>query len=135
VLASAENPDARDRRSWEAEQDDLAKVVMMASQAAARAYEDITFDLQQDEDDDVAVGEDGLLVHGKLFAFPDGDDLVIELSDDRVRDLIERGVAIAYKTQERTARNWVRVSDTELWPELVREAHQFVGEPAVGGAS
>lgn len=107
----------------------------MTNESAARAYEGITFDLQRDEDDDVAVAEDGLLVHGKLFAFLDGDDLVIDLSDARASDLKERGVAIAYKAAEHTARNWVRVSDVELWPELAREAHQFVGEPAVGGAS
>jgi predicted ABC-class ATPase len=108
---------------------------MMANQAAERAYEDITFDLQRDEDDDVVATEDGLLVHGKLFAFLDGADLVIELSDARTRDLTERGVAARYETAERTARNWVRISDVELWPELAREAHQFVGEPPVGGAS
>lgn len=107
----------------------------MANRAAAQAYDDITFTLQRDEDDDVAVAEDGLLVHGKLFAFLEGDDLVVELPESRARDLKQRGVAIAFEAAHRPARNWVRVSDVELWPELARESHQFVGEPLVGGAS
>ena len=29
-------------------------------------------------------------------------------------------------------RAWVRITDSQDWPELAAEAHQFVGEPAVG---
>lgn len=122
-------------RSLRAQLGFSVKAVTVANRAAAQAYDDITFTLQRDEDDDVAVAEDGLLVHGKLFAFLDGDDLVVELPESRARDLKQRGVVVAFETARHPARNWVRVSDIELWSELAREAHEFVGEPQVGGAS
>ena len=65
----------------------------MAHDDAARAYEDLTFSMSDDEDFDVAVAADGLLVRGKLFAFLEGDDLVVELPEVRAKDLKARGVA------------------------------------------
>lgn len=105
----------------------------MADQAAAVAYEELAFEMR--DDDGVTVDENELFVHGKIFAFLDGDDLVVELSDERARDLTSRGVAEVFTTENHPTRNWVRVSDRQLWPELARESHEFTGEPAVGGES
>lgn len=107
----------------------------MTTDAAAQAYESLTIELAEDEDYDVDIAEDGLLVHGRLFAFLEGDDLVVEVPEARAKDLKARGVASAFRAAGHPTRDWVRVSDRQLWPELAREAHTFVGEPAVGGES
>lgn len=100
------------------------------------AYEAVTRELLMDEDYDVDLTPDGLLVKGRLFAFLDGDDLVVELPEGRSADLRERGVAAPFhSTKGGDSRNWVRVSDVQLWSELAREAHEFVGEPPVGRQS
>lgn len=76
-----------------------------------------------------------LLVHGQLFAFRDGESLVVALPEDRAADLKQREVAFSYEAAKRPAGEWVCVTDRQLWPELAREAHDFVGEPATGGES
>jgi hypothetical protein len=105
----------------------------MVNPPAAEAYENLTLSLR--DEDGVAITPDGLLVHGKLFAFLDGDDLVVELPEARSTDLKTRGVADAFSGGGHPLRDWVRVSDLQLWPELARESHEFVGEPPVGGQS
>ncbi|WP_448002635.1 hypothetical protein [Agromyces bauzanensis] len=101
-----------------------------------RAYDAVTRELLLDEDYDVDLTPDGLLVHEKLFAFLDGTDLVVELPEARASDLRARRVAVAFTgTQGGRSRNWVRVADRELWSELAREAHEYVGEPPVGRES
>jgi len=105
----------------------------MTDQASAIAYEQLAFDLR--DEDGVTVVENELLVHGTIFAFLDGDDLVVELPVARAVDLKGRGVAEEFDVDKHPTRNWVRVSDRELWPELARESHDFAGEPAVGGES
>jgi hypothetical protein len=101
-----------------------------------RTYDAVTRELLMDEDFDVDLTPDGLLVHGKLFAFLDGTDLVVELPEARATDLRERGVAQPFSgTRGGPSRNWIRVSDLQLWSELAREAHQYVGEPPVGRQS
>ena len=107
----------------------------MTTDAAAQAYDSLTTELAEDEDYDVDIAVDGLVVHGRLFAFLEGDDLVVELPETRAKDLKERGVAYAFRTAGHPTRDWVRVSDRQLWSELARESHTFVGEPAVGGES
>lgn len=103
---------------------------------AERTYDAVTRELLMDEDFDVDLTPDGLLVQGKLFAFLDGTDLVVELPEARATDLRERGVAEPFSgTQGGPSRNWIRVSDLQLWSELAREAHQYVGEPPVGRQS
>jgi hypothetical protein len=97
------------------------------------AYDELTFEIA--ELDGVAVQSDGLFVHGTLFAFLDGDDLVVELPLGRMGDLEVRGIAAPFVSERHPTRDWVRVSDQQLWPELAREAHEYVGEPAVGGQS
>jgi hypothetical protein len=101
---------------------------------AAQRYEDLAIELV-DENDGVTVGPDGLLVRGKLFAFLTDADLVVEIPNSRAADLVSRGVAEPYVSGGHPDRNWVRVSSLELWPELAREAHEFVGAPPVGGQS
>ncbi|MEP6479028.1 MAG: hypothetical protein ABJB03_06530 [Rhodoglobus sp.] len=102
----------------------------MASELANEAYENLTISMR--DEDGVTVEPDGLRVHGRVFAFRQGDDLVVELPIDRANDLVARGVAHRAPAE---GRDWVRVSDLQLWPELAGEAHEFVGEPAVGGDS
>ena len=100
---------------------------------AERTYDAVTREMLVDEDFDVDYTPDGLLVHGLLFAFLDGDDLVVELPEARSGDLRERGIATPFTgTHGEPSRNWVRVTDRELWSELAREAHTYVGEPPVG---
>jgi hypothetical protein len=94
-------------------------------------YDDLTLTLAQDPDDDVTVTDSGLEVHGRRFAFPDGDQLVVKLAEHRANDLVSRGVA----TKHSEGDGWVAITDTELWQELASESHTFVGEPAVGGQS
>ncbi|MGA1835542.1 hypothetical protein VD659_01295 [Herbiconiux sp. 11R-BC] len=105
----------------------------MVNQAAVQAYEDLVLSLR--EEDGVAVTPDGLLVHGKLFVFLEGEDLVVELPEVRSTDLRTRGIASAFRAAGHPSREWVRVADRQLWPELARESHEFVGEPPVGGQS
>ncbi|MCS5734905.1 hypothetical protein [Herbiconiux daphne] len=105
----------------------------MVNELTAAAYDNLLLSLRDEEG--VKVTSEGLLVHGKLFAFVEGDDLVVELSEARTADLTTRGVAAPFLDGEKSERNWVRVSDLQLWPELAEEAHDFVGEPPVGGES
>jgi hypothetical protein len=96
----------------------------------------VTRELLLDADADVDQTPDGLLVHGRLFAFLDGIDLVVELPAARSADLRRRGIVSPFVGDSGgPSRNWVRVGDRELWSELAREAHEFVGEPAVGRES
>lgn len=109
----------------------------MTNEIVTEAYNEIVLLLSQDPDADVTVGEDGLLVHGDLFAFLDDadGDLVVALSEQRATDLLERGVGRAFTDDRHPGEHWVRVSDIELWPELAQESHAYVGEPAVGDES
>ena len=101
-----------------------------------QTYVAVTRELLLDEDVDVDETPDGLLVHGRLFAFLDGTDLVVELPEARSRDLQLRGIATAFHgAHGGPSRNWIRVGDRQLWSELAREAHEFVGEPPVGRES
>ena len=78
----------------------------------------------------------GLHVHGRLFAYLDGAELALDLPEDRANDLVGRGVATAVPAGRSEPKGaWVRIADAEDWPELASEAHQFVGEPAVGRES
>ncbi|WP_431278715.1 hypothetical protein [Leifsonia poae] len=102
----------------------------------AVSFDILATQLLEDPDDDVALTEQGLHVHGKLFAFLNDGDLVVDLSPGRADDLIERGVAASSSHPVVEAKGrWVSIDDAEDWPELASEAHQFVGEPAVGHQS
>ncbi|MCU1415581.1 MAG: hypothetical protein JWN80_2921 [Microbacteriaceae bacterium] len=105
----------------------------MAGSLAEDAFEGVRFSFS--DIDEVTETAEGLLVNGTLFAFLEGDDLVVELPFARSNDLVERGIAVRFAVEGVKARDWVRVSDQQLWPELARESHEFVGEPAVGGDS
>ena len=99
-------------------------------------YAAVTRELLLDADVDVDQTPDGLLVHGRLFAFLDGVELVVDLPESRSADLRRRGIVVPFSGDAGgPSRNWVRVADRELWSELAREAHEFVGEPAVGRES
>jgi hypothetical protein len=90
---------------------------------------------QFDDEPGVAVHPDGMYVRGRLFAFVIDDDLVLELPLGRLADLEFREIAAPFVSERHPTRDWVRVSDRSLWPELLREAHEYVGEPPVGGDS
>jgi hypothetical protein len=105
----------------------------VTSARAAEAYENLTIEYR--DEDGVTIDEDGLRVRGTLFAFLDGDDLVVDLPAARSSDLAQRGVASHFSSGGETSRDWVRVHDLSFWTELTREAHEYVGEPAVGGDS
>lgn len=108
----------------------------MTNEIVTEAYNKVVVLLSTDPDADVTVGEHGLLTHGELFAFLDEDgDLVVTLPEERANDLLERGVGRTYSDDTHPDRQWVRVSDIELWPELAQESHEHVGEPAVGDES
>jgi len=99
-------------------------------------YAAVARELLLDPDLDVNQAPDGLLVRGQLFAFLDGVDLVVELPESRSADLRSRGIVVSFTGDTGCpSRNWVRVSDRQLWSELAREAHEFVGEPPVGRQS
>lgn len=99
------------------------------------AYGALAQAMLRDEHLDVDVTPEGFRVRGKLFAFLDGSDLVIDLPEARVTDLQSRGVAESFEVVGHVNRNWVRVRERGLWPEMAREAHRYVGHPAVGGES
>lgn len=106
-----------------------------SSASALGEYRIVADELLHDADLDVELTPDGLRVRGKLFAFLEGSELVVELPAERAEDLRTRGVAVAFTGGRHSNRNWVKVSDLELWSELAREAHEFVGEPPIGRQS
>ncbi|RIX28425.1 hypothetical protein [Amnibacterium setariae] len=95
-------------------------------------FDAVKGELLADVDDDVTDGPDGLLVKGALFAYESEGSLVVDLPEQRATDLVERGVAQAVEAPKPAKGRWVSVQDTDDWLELATEAHQFVGEPAVG---
>ena len=110
----------------------------MTGSLAAQAFEDLALEFKNEEG--VTVDIDGLLVHGTLFAFLDGDELVVDLPVARASDLVERDQGTRFRMEVdgsggEKSRDLVRVRDRSLWSELTREAHEYVGEPPVGGQS
>jgi hypothetical protein len=105
----------------------------MTSETARSAFDALVPVIVTDEE---GVGLDGdtLLVHGEPFAELDGDDLVVDLPAARAADLAERGIAQPAGAGAGGGTR-VRVADLDLWEELAREAHDFVGEPRAGGES
>ena len=102
------------------------------SDAFNPVFADVAFALQSDPDDDVTQDGDRLLVRGRVFARLVGTRLVVDLGAARAKDLIDRGVATAASDASPAKGAWVAVDDETDWLELATEAHQFVGEPAVG---
>ena len=100
-----------------------------------RAYHELGKAVLRDEHLDVEVTPEGLLVQGRLFAFLDGAELVVDLPEARAADLRDRGVAVSFDVVGHVNRTWVRVRDSGLWPEMAREAHRYVGHPPLGGQS
>ena len=97
------------------------------------SFELLAAQLLEDPDLDVSVTATGLHVGGRLFAYLDGTELAVDLPQQRAADLVARGVAASVPAGRSEPKgSWVRIADSEDWPELASEAHQFVGEPAVG---
>ncbi len=97
------------------------------------AFDLVKGELLADPDHDVVDGPEGLTVKGALFAYePEAGRLVVDLPEQRAADLIARGVAESADTDAPAKGRWVSVTEQDDWLELTTEAHQFVGEPAVG---
>jgi hypothetical protein len=105
----------------------------MANARAIEHWENLVIEFT--DEPGVSLTEDGLAVGGSLFAFRDGDDVVVDLPAERATDLVRREMGAHYKHAGETSRDWVSISDLTLWSELVREAHEYVGEPPIGGDS
>lgn len=99
------------------------------------AFDLVKGELLADPDDDVVDGTEGLKVKGALFAYESDDRLLVDLPEQRAADLIERGIAEPAGTDRAAKGRWVAIGDSEDWLELATEAHQFIGEPAVGRES
>lgn len=98
----------------------------------ATAWTEVEGALLADADADVTSTGEELAVKGTPFAFVDGDALVVDLPSHRVEDLASRDVATAHPGDRPAKGTWVSVGDSDDWLQLATEAHQFVGEPAVG---
>jgi len=99
------------------------------------AFDLVRAELLADPDDDVVDGPEGLEVKGALFAYESDQRLLVDLPQQRAADLVQRGVAEDAPTDRPAKGRWVAVTETDDWLELATEAHQFVGEPAVGRQS
>ncbi|WP_412161694.1 hypothetical protein [Curtobacterium flaccumfaciens] len=100
-------------------------------------FSELEFALLDDADRDVVETDEGLTVKGRLFAYrvPSGR-LIVDLPVRRAGDLVGRGVGVEVGDSPYRAKGvWVSVSDALDWAELAGEAHEFVGEPAVGRQS
>ncbi len=103
--------------------------------AAQNAFDLLATELLNDPDADVELEGEGLRVRGSLFAFLDGEILVVCLPPERAGDLEDRGIVVRYSGEIGGGNHWVVVEDRELWSELASEAHAFIGEPPVGRQS
>jgi hypothetical protein len=99
------------------------------------AFDLVKGELLADPDDDVVDGPEGLTVKGVLFAFESDGRLHVDLPEHRAADLVSRDVAEPVAGDRAAKGRWVAVAATDDWLELAGEAHQFVGEPAVGRQS
>jgi hypothetical protein len=105
----------------------------VSTSSPSPAFDLVKGELLADEDDDVTETPEGLAVKGTLFAYESEDGrLVVDLPTARAADLVERGIAERHPGDRPAHGAWVAVADSEDWLELAGEAHQFVGEPAVG---
>ncbi len=106
------------------------------TEAQDRAALEMEAALVDDPDADVQVTPIGMIVKGSVFAYRlEQGDLVVDLPTDRADDLVGRDVATRHEGELAPKGAWVVVADTDDWVELASEAHQFVGEPAVGKGS
>jgi hypothetical protein len=106
------------------------------SSPASPEFDLVRAELLADEDDDVVDAPEGLTVKGALFAYePEAGRLVVDLPKARAADLVLRGVGEPATGDRAPKGVWVAVSSSDDWLELASEAHQFVGEPAVGRQS
>ncbi len=74
-------------------------------------------------------GFSGLLIGGKLFAVPRGDELLLKLPAPKVAALIVSRDGTAFDAgRGRPMKEWVTVKATskERWLDLARQAMQFV---------
>lgn len=107
----------------------------MTTAATSRVFGDIAIELQNDPDNDVTVSGPQLRANGRPFAELTERGLEILLPSVRAADLVRRGIAAIVPREGIAGGAWVAVGDTSNWLELATEAHDFVGEPRVGGRS
>jgi len=72
----------------------------------------------------------GLRVDGRFFVALVGDQLLVKLPHDRIRELISAGIALPFESGKgRVMREWALVSHSasRRWAALADEALAFVG--------
>ena len=73
-----------------------------------------------------ALSNEGLMVHGKLFAFLLRGQLIVKLPVERVAEVIGAGTGAPALMGKRTMNGWVEVSREGDWPEIARESYDYV---------
>ena len=61
--------------------------------------------------------------------------LLTEIMGGEITVTSKLGQGTRFRLEGAKSRDLVRVRDRSLWSELTREAHEYVGEPPVGGQS
>jgi hypothetical protein len=73
-----------------------------------------------------ALQNEVLKVNNKIFAFRKDDRLVVKVPAEQAAALVRNGRAAAFTSGGRTMREWVAVGPTDLWPDLIEDAHAYV---------
>jgi len=78
-----------------------------------------------------SLGNDVLMVKGKIFAFRKDERLVVKLPEERVSALISGGAGVPFRTGQRTMREWVALDRPSrgaaaAWRAYADEARAFV---------
>ena len=79
-----------------------------------------------------ALSNDGLMVHGKLFAFPRGERIVVKLPPPRIDALAGKGAVTRVLMGQRLMKEWVEVHDPGDWRALADEARAYVASLVAG---
>jgi hypothetical protein len=81
-------------------------------------------------------GRGGLTVHGRFFAFLDGDQLLVKVLPSTANALVARGEACTTESVSPTMTRWIAVpfaSRPARWQALITEARQYTaGELRAG---
>ena len=80
-------------------------------------------------------GSNGLRTYGKIFAFVGATgELIVKVPSDRASELVADGGATRVRIGRNPAREWIGVpaqadgEGTDLWRDLLDEAHRYVSE-------
>ena len=73
-----------------------------------------------------ALSNEGLMVHGKLFAFLLRGQLIVKLPVERVAEVIGAGTGAPATMGTRTMKQWLEVTREADWAQLARESYDYV---------